>query len=124
MPALQTLRVQSGSGERAHRQIRLSWNPITWLPHLVLDAIGDGHKDVNDLTELLRWHGLEWHRPITPRPAPQVLRTDGYRPTIVGSYERAVPRLASLVVQRVRFAGGQPPCRVHVGLTGSTGSPR
>ncbi|MDR9452066.1 MAG: hypothetical protein RI637_12725, partial [Acidimicrobiia bacterium] len=37
----------------------LSWNPITWLPHLVLDSIGDGYKDVSDVTELLRWHGLE-----------------------------------------------------------------
>ena len=74
----------------------LSWNPITWLPHLVLDSIGDGYQDVGDLTELLRWHGLEWDRPITPRPAPKPFRIQEYHTIIRGTHERAIPGLAPL----------------------------
>jgi hypothetical protein len=51
----------------------LSWNPTTWLPHLFLDAIGDGYQDVGDLNRLLRQRGLDWTQPISPQP-PQSTR--------------------------------------------------
>lgn len=57
------------------------WRPHTWLPHLFLDAIGRGYKDVHVIRELQLDQGLDWTKPV--RAPSQV---DDFPPVRVGGW--------------------------------------